>query len=227
MTKQKEIRSTYHHGNLRRAVIDATLCLVDEGGFDNVNLREVARRAGVSTGAPFRHFPNKTALLTAVAEEAMQLFRAEIASELKKLTDPTPIARFRAIGGAYLRWAIRHSTHFQILSAQSQIDFDGSESLREDSKAVRALMDGVPPKLQFGGRAMVYGLARMYVAGNFAQWGLSKTSAKQALIEMLDTFMAGLSQDLNPSGSNDPQRKTSLGTVASRTGKVRRTASAR
>jgi AcrR family transcriptional regulator len=189
-------RANYHHGNLRQAVIDATLALVEEGGFENVNLREVARRAGVSTGAPFRHFPNKTALLTAVAEEAMQFFRKEITSELKKLDNPDPLSRFRAIGMAYLNWAVRHPTHFQIISAQSQIDFDGSESLRRDNEEVRALMDGVPPKIQFGGRALVFGLARMYVSGHFSQWGLSKTSARRAMAEILDTFISGLSGEM-------------------------------
>jgi AcrR family transcriptional regulator len=186
-------RPNYHHGNLRRAVIDATLALVDEGGFENVNLREVARRAGVSTGAPFRHFPNKTALLTAVAEEAMQFFRIEIVSQMKKLDNPDPIATFRAIGIAYLNWAVRHPTHFKIISAQSQINFDESESLRRDNEEVNAFMQGVAPKVQFGGRALVFGLARMYVSGHFTQWGLSQAGARRAMTEMLDTFIAGLS----------------------------------
>lgn len=195
MPKEIAARTSYHHGNLRQAVIDATLALVAEGGFENVNLREVARRAGVSTGAPFRHFPNKTALLTAVAEEAMQFFRNEIVIEMKKLTNPDPLACFRAIGVAYLNWAMHHPTHFQIISAQSQIDFDGSESLRRDNEEVRALMDGVPPKIQFGGRALVFGLARMYVSGHFTQWGLSKASAKRSMTEILDMFMCGLPDD--------------------------------
>lgn len=207
MPKEIATRSNYHHGNLRQAVIDATLALVAEGGFENVNLREVARRAGVSTGAPFRHFPNKTALLTAVAEEAMQFFRNEITSEMKKLPDPDPLSCFRAIGIAYLNWAIRHPTHFQIISAQSQIDFDGSESLRRDNEEVRALMAGVPPKVQFGGRALVFGLARMYVSGHFTQWGLNKTSAKRAMVEILDTFINGLSGEMKETSMPDTQPK--------------------
>jgi AcrR family transcriptional regulator len=212
MPKEVAGRSNYHHGNLRQAVIDATLALVEEGGFENVNLREVARRAGVSTGAPFRHFPNKTALLTAVAEEAMQFFRNEITIEMKKMVDTGPLSCFRAIGIAYLNWAIRHPTHFQIISAQSQIDFDGSESLRRDNEEVRALMDGVPPKIQFGGRALVFGLARMYVSGHFTQWGLSKTSAKRAMTEILDTFISGLSSEINASSTLETRSKRTRST---------------
>jgi hypothetical protein len=133
--------------------------------------------------------------LTAVAEEAMQFFRNEIVSEMKKLKDPDPVACFRAIGVAYLNWAVHYPTHFQIISAQSQIDFDGSASLRRDNEEVRALMKGVPPKIQFGGRALVFGLARMYVSGHFAQWGLTKTSAKRAMTDILDTFINGLAKN--------------------------------
>src|SRR5260221_12179552 len=66
----------YHHGDLRRVLIDAALQLVGEGGADAVSVREAARRAGVSPGAPFRHFPSRDALMNAVAEEAQRRFRA-------------------------------------------------------------------------------------------------------------------------------------------------------
>jgi len=68
----------YHHGDLRRVLIDAALQLVGEGGAEAVSVREAARRAGVSPGAPFRHFPSRDALMQAVAEEAQRRFRAEI-----------------------------------------------------------------------------------------------------------------------------------------------------
>src|SRR6202022_1928118 len=60
----------YHHGDLRRVLIEAALQLVADGGPDAVSVREAARRAGVSPGAPFRHFPSRDALISAVAEEA-------------------------------------------------------------------------------------------------------------------------------------------------------------
>lgn len=68
----------YHHGDLRRVLIDAALQLAGEGGPDAVSVREAARRAGVSPGAPFRHFPSRDALMQAVAEEAQRRFRVEI-----------------------------------------------------------------------------------------------------------------------------------------------------
>src|SRR2546428_12445613 len=58
----------YHHGDLRRALVDAALALISEGELGTFSLREVARRAGVTPAAPYHHFKDKTALLAAVAE---------------------------------------------------------------------------------------------------------------------------------------------------------------
>src|SRR5580698_5992700 len=88
----------YHHGDLRRVLIDAALDLVEQGGAESVSVREAARRAGVSPGAPFRHFPSRTALMTAVAEEAQRRFRAEIDAALAQAPAADPLARFRALG---------------------------------------------------------------------------------------------------------------------------------
>ena len=97
----------YHHGDLRRVLIDAALQLVGEGGAEAVSVREAARRAGVSPGAPFRHFPSRDALMSAVAEEAQRRFRAEIEAALAEAPagDPLaplspPRARLHALGDA-------------------------------------------------------------------------------------------------------------------------------
>src|SRR5262245_32448629 len=98
----------YHHGDLRRVLIDAAMQIVGEGGPDALNVREAARRAGVSPGAPFRHFPSRDALMNAVAEEAQRRFRAEIEAALVQAPADDPLARFRHLGLAYLRWAMRN-----------------------------------------------------------------------------------------------------------------------
>ena len=67
----------YHHGDLRQALVSSGLELIEKEGTEALSVREVARRAGVSSAAPFRHFPSRTALMTAIAEEAMRRFHAE------------------------------------------------------------------------------------------------------------------------------------------------------
>jgi AcrR family transcriptional regulator len=201
-------RAGYHHGNLRTALIEATLQLVEEGGPESVTVREAAKRAGVSSGAPFRHFPTRTALMTAVAEEAMHRFRAEIVSALGKAPADEPLARFRALGDAYFRWVTRNPTHFLIISDRRLIDFAGSESLRRDNEEIMALMEKLLVEARDRGllrvvdlspvplaaRAIAYGIARMYIDGHLPQWGVRQADAARAMRAVVDLFMEGLTR---------------------------------
>ncbi|MER9233386.1 TetR/AcrR family transcriptional regulator [Mesorhizobium sp. M0622] len=200
-------RKTYHHGSLRQALIDAALAIAREDGVDQVTVREAGKRAGVSSGAPFRHFPTKTALMTAVAEEAMRRFRAEISVELDRADQLDPLSRFRALGSAYLNWTINNPTHFEIISMRRAIDFDASETLVRLNEEIRGLMvqiledaraagqlrktniEGIPLQA----RALVYGLARMWVDGQFAQWG-GIEKAELLMKQSLDDFLALLAK---------------------------------
>jgi AcrR family transcriptional regulator len=198
--------SSYHHGNLREALIAEGLALAAEGGLDAVSIRQVARRAGVSPAAPFRHFPDKVALMTAVAEEAMARFRAEIAAALARETSDDPIRRIRAIGKAFLDWARRNPTHFEIISSRRAIDFAGSASLGASNAQIQAQMADLleeaarrgllrvddPALIQITGRALVYGLARMLIDGQFPSWGVTDDEAERVMERSLDLFLAGL-----------------------------------
>lgn len=209
--------STYHHGNLREALIAQALALAAEAGLEAVSIREVARRAGVSPAAPFRHFPDKVALMTAVAEEAMARFRAEIAAALAREVSTDPIRRIRAIGTAFLDWARRNPTHFEIISSRRAIDFAGSASLGADNAEIQAQMVGLleeaarrgllrvddPQLIQITGRALVYGLARMLIDGQFPSWGVAEVEAERMMERSLDLFLVGLLK--NPPAA-DPGR---------------------
>ena len=98
-------RHTYHHGDLRRALLDAGIALARDGGPDAVVLREATRRAGVVPNAAYRHFASRHALLQAVRAAALRRSRWRWRSELARLRDGGPRAGLRAIGTAYLRFA--------------------------------------------------------------------------------------------------------------------------
>lgn len=199
----------YHHGNLREALVAQALVLAAEGGLDAVTVREAARRAGVSPAAPFRHFPDKTALMTAVAEEAMARFRAEIAEALAGEASDDPIRRIRAIGQAFLDWARRNPTHFEIISSRRAIDFAGSATLQPDNAEIRAWVVALleeagrrgmlrvadPELIQLTARALVYGLARMLIDGQFPSWGVAEADVEVTMTRALDLFLAGLLRD--------------------------------
>jgi AcrR family transcriptional regulator len=202
----KRPEAHYHHGNLREALIEATLRLIEEGGPDQVTVREAARRANVSSAAPFRHFPTRVALLTAVAEEAHRRLRAEIDTALDSAPPDDPLARLIALGTGYLQWAVHNPTHFEVVSTRRLIDYQGSDYLRRDNAAIRALMEELMREAVRRGqlairdiartvleaRALVYGLARMYVDGHFAQWGIRGESAEASMRQVLLMFVASL-----------------------------------
>ncbi|GAA2480994.1 TetR/AcrR family transcriptional regulator [Terrabacter carboxydivorans] len=104
-------RATYHHGDLRRALLDAGTDLAREGGPDKVVLREATRRVGVSANAAYRHFADRDALLGEVVSRA----QARAADVISATMDAVPTgldagrrarARFRAVGVGYLRFAM-------------------------------------------------------------------------------------------------------------------------
>jgi AcrR family transcriptional regulator len=104
----------YHHGSLRAALIDAAAQLVSERGPAGISLREVAARAGVSPAAPYHYFPDKSALLAAVAEEGFRLFESAQASALRHAPDDPP-ARLAASVMFYVRFGLDRPHYFRVM----------------------------------------------------------------------------------------------------------------
>ena len=195
----------YHHGDLRRVLIDAALKLAEEDGPEAVSVREAARRAGVSPGAPFRHFDSRAALMTAVAEEAQRRFRAEIEAALKEPARD-PLKRFRAFGLAYLRWAMQNPAHFEIISSGRHFDHDAATALSRDNAELIALTERMLSEasaagslratdlkaVKIAGRALVYGFARMKIDGHFPRWGVMEGEADRMAEAVVDLFIAGI-----------------------------------
>lgn len=104
---------TYHHGNLRQALIQAARELAAEVGVDAFTLREVARRAGVSHAAPYHHFSDKAQLVRVLATEAFEALTHEMLEAAKNTTNARE--RFKEIGVAYVRFAFKHPAEFRFM----------------------------------------------------------------------------------------------------------------
>ena len=125
----------YHHGDLRRALLDAAVASLAETGAAGLNLRALARRAGVSHAAPAHHFGDKTGLLTAVATEGYELLAAALAGAWARTGD------FREVGVAYVRFAVEHPGHFEVMFSPEVLDGD-DPALRAASEASGRLLYG-------------------------------------------------------------------------------------
>jgi AcrR family transcriptional regulator len=151
---------TYHHGDLRRALLTAALDVVAADGPDALSLRDLARRAGVSHAAPAHHFKDRTGLLTAVAAEGYALFADALAG--------APDLRERGV--AYVRFAARHPAHFQVMFRPELYRADDPALLAAKSRATEALRAGISdlPDATRGEDARLAGIAAWSLAHGFA-----------------------------------------------------------
>ena len=106
MESKQAARTSYHHGALRQALIEGARDILAERGHEQFSLNEVARRAGVSSAAPYRHFANRDELLEAVAAEGYATLNQHLEQAAASTTDAG--ARLVRLGGAYVRFAQDH-----------------------------------------------------------------------------------------------------------------------
>ncbi|WP_434047481.1 MULTISPECIES: TetR/AcrR family transcriptional regulator [Sorangium] len=192
----------YHHGDLKRALVDAGLALLEEGGVEAVRLREAARRAGVSPAAPFRHFPSREDFLRAVALAGIERF--ELASAAEIAAASSPLLRFRALGLASVRFALEHPALFELLNGPAfRADPEGArellaaedearsrlQAMLEEARARGELRPTDPIVTEVAGRALAYGLARMFLDGHLPREGAMELTAA-----VLDVLGEGLAQ---------------------------------
>jgi AcrR family transcriptional regulator len=124
MSARRKVKKTYHHGDLRSTLITAATELIAEHGVAGLSLRECARRAGVSHAAPYRHFPDKNALLLAIARDGFAALEAVGQEAMAGIDDPRD--RLDAYAVAYVRFAIEHPVVFRLMFT-SQFEHDGVE----------------------------------------------------------------------------------------------------
>lgn len=198
----------YHHGDLRRALLDAAMALIEEnGGPHGWSLREAARRAGVSPGAPYRHFEDKQALLVALGVEGLERLNALCAEEAAA-READPLSQFRAMGIATVRFAAHNPVHYRVmnlpevlkaLKPQLQPAQDRVDAMVDAAVAQPGVRLDDAALLSLAGQAMVYGIARMFVDGHFAAMGVGPEQAEPLaarLTEILGTgfFASGAAQ---------------------------------
>lgn len=103
----------YHHGDLRQALLDATLALIEEHGPEGFTLRAAARKAGVAPAAAYHHFKDKEDLVAAIAQEGFDLLGKKLASSAQLPGSPREVSR--NVGAAYVQFAVEQPTRFRVM----------------------------------------------------------------------------------------------------------------
>lgn len=156
-------KQTYHHGDLRRALLDAAVSVIAESGPAALSLRDLARRAGVSHAAPQHHFGDKAGLLTALAAEGYDLLAAALTADRGSLLEQ---------GIAYVRFAATHRAHFEVMFRPDLYHADDPELAAARDRSGEALHTGVAASgagdVEQGGLAawsIAHGFATLWVSG--------------------------------------------------------------
>jgi AcrR family transcriptional regulator len=204
----------YHHGDLRRALVEAALALVRERGADGFTLREAARRVGVSQTAPYRHFETKEALLAAVAESGFSGL-LETLEALPEAASPDPRVRLRAQGLAAFRYYLADPARFRVMFGRASAQPERYPSLAAAWGRVNALLlesltgcqregvvrEGDPLELGLVTAAVTHGLAALAIEGHL---GPALPSDPASVETLYRRAHAVLYRGLHPPGLEEP-----------------------
>lgn len=192
----------YHHGNLRHALLHAALQLIAESGPEAFTLREVARRAGVSHNAPYRHFHDKADLLAAVAIEGFERLTASMQQAMSR--GATACERFRLSGEGYVRFAQQYPQHLRVMfdvpaskkapAAYGEAARRAFQTLLDAVLALQAegvLPPGDPMPPAFAAWSAVHGLAKLAASGHLP---LDASAALDFTAYLTAVITAGLTQ---------------------------------
>ena len=160
----------YHHGDLPRVLLDTAIQAILEVGPAAVSLRDLARRAGVSHAAPAYHFGDKAGLLTAVAVDGFE----RLAATLREASQTT--GSFLEVGVAYVRFAVTHRAHFEVMFRPELYRTDDPDLVRARD-AARSLLyppaaavadspDGDEVRAAVAAWSLVHGLATLWLNRN-------------------------------------------------------------
>lgn len=165
----KSAKAAYHHGNLRVAILRAAGELLEDQGVADLALREVARRAGVSHNAPYRHFADRDALLAALAAEGF--------AQLGAALDAAGAGGPRARGEAYVDFALANPARFRLMFG-GRLPLEAHPALREAAaqtyaglvRAFEAVTGAAgAPTAAAAAWALTHGLAQLLLDGHFPQ----------------------------------------------------------
>ena len=191
-------------GDLAGDLLRAAAALITERGPDGFSLREVARRARVSEAAPYWHFPNKQALLAAVAEQGFVALGAAMAEVRARVTDPRH--RLVELGAAYVRFALGHPSHLRIMFGAAVGDKAAHPSLEAAGEHAFGLLVTTIAEAQEAGHvrrgdseafavaawAIVHGLSALLIDGQLKDYARTPRDAEQLAAQVARVLQEGL-----------------------------------
>ncbi|WP_164662206.1 TetR/AcrR family transcriptional regulator [Tropicibacter sp. Alg240-R139] len=145
----KRKSSTYHHGDLREELIKEAIATIERTGVEALSLRGLAREIGVSHSAPMRHFPSRSALLSAIAQHGVDALLGSASKHVGR-SDLTNLEKLREMAKGYVTWATLNPVHHMLVRNQDVMRH-ADESLRDQLNAYARLHEQTIAKAQAEG----------------------------------------------------------------------------
>ncbi len=178
-------RRSYHHGNLREALVDAALDLISEKGPAGFTFAEAARQAGVSAAAPYRHYRDRDALMADVAKRGFDRFEQQLSAAWNE-GKPSLREAFEKLGGAYLAFARKEPAYFAAmfeaglsLTEYRELQEAGDRAFNVLRTACEALIAAMPPAkrppvmmMALHVWSLSHGIASLFARGDAARRAL-------------------------------------------------------
>ena len=205
-------RARYHHGDLRRSLLDAATALLRTEGASELSLRGVAAAAGVSHQAPYHHFASKDGLLAALAAEAF----VELSAAMREGASGDARARLVALGAGYARFAVGDPERFRVMfgpilgrkNEHPELLAAAGESLAILEQAVAAASEGAPPaaiaEATIASWSLIHGYATLVVDGALDAIPEASARSPEAMARALGELLARAI-------TSGPRRPTSSG----------------
>lgn len=191
----------YHHGDLRRALIEAAVETIARRGIAALNLRQLAARVGVTSGAPYHHFPNREDLLAAIADDGFRRLEGNLLAA-RNAAGPQAGGRLEALGRAYVSFAVANPGYFRAMfhgDAQSSGPTEaGLRSFGLLRAAVIACQEagaaprGDPVPLVLTAWSAVHGFATLWVDGALPFEGMDPEDRAPEIGRMISRMYAAL-----------------------------------
>lgn len=188
--RRSKPKRAYHHGNLRRAFLDAAIELLATDGVSGLTLRNVARRVGVTAAAPYHHFADKEAITAALATEGFAMLTERMLAGTSANAG-SPLGKLRSLSRAYLEFAELHPQHYRLMfGAAAAASGSNCDPLPEASASYGLLHEVLREAQEEGliGRqdvalqamlawALMHGLAMMWIDGTMHHLGADSPQA--------------------------------------------------
>jgi AcrR family transcriptional regulator len=134
MSNKKPVKNSYHHGDLQNTLIEETIRIIAEEGVESVTLRALSKRLGVSRTAPYRHFADKTQLLSRVATIGFERFREHLQQAYQQHNGDV-LQRFRQMGRGYIHFALQNPSYYKLMFSEPMLAENRSPELEAASNA--------------------------------------------------------------------------------------------